>query len=69
VFLLLTLRGSQTGTWTESVLGYTTYLSSNASPPALVPTQPPVHLVPAALLPGVKRLDREPDHLRQLMPS
>jgi len=68
VFLFLLLRGSQTGTGTESVLGYKIYLSSNAYRPALVSPQPPVQLVPAALLPGLK-LDCEPDNSPHLMPS
>jgi hypothetical protein len=36
---------------------------ATASRPAQGPIQPPIHLVPWVLSPGVKRLGRESDHL------
>jgi hypothetical protein len=38
------------------------FLFSTSSRPALRSTQPPIHRVPEALFPGVKRPGREADH-------
>jgi hypothetical protein len=47
---------------TGCMIGVRGFDSRRASRPTLGPTHPPIHWVPEAILPGVKRQGREADH-------